>query len=119
MILEFNLDVAFKTAKMMKLCNGNKSLQKKYGINGAKLIRRRLDELKAARVLSDIAQLPGPRCHELTGDKKGSLSVDVEHPYRLIFIPDNDPIPRKKDGGLDWDKVTKIKILGVEDTHGK
>lgn len=38
--------------------------------------------------------------------------------YRLIFIPDHDPVPRLKDGGLDWSKVTAIKILGVEDTHG-
>jgi len=26
--------------------------------------------------------------------------------------------PTLADGGLDWSKVTAIKILGVEDTHG-
>ena len=30
----------------------------------------------------------------------------------------NDPIPLKDDGGLDWTQVTKVRILGVEDTHG-
>ena len=57
--------------------------------------------------------------HELTaGKRSGKLSVDLDHPYRLIFIPDNDPVPRRADGELDWSQVTAIKIIGVEDTHG-
>ena len=57
--------------------------------------------------------------HELTkGKRSGKLSVDLDHPYRLIFIPDHDPVPRRDDGGLDWSQVTTIKIVGVEDTHG-
>jgi proteic killer suppression protein len=43
--------------------------------------------------------------------------MDLDHPYRLIFISDNDPVPLKKDGGLDWSRITAIKILGVENTH--
>ena len=60
------------------------------------------------------------RCHELTeGRRRGQfhLSVDLDHPYRLIFVPDHDPIPKREDGGLEWSQVTAIKILGVEDTH--
>ena len=45
-------------------------------------------------------------------------SMDLDQPYRLIFIPDHDPVPTLRDGGLDWSQVTAIKILGVEDTHG-
>jgi len=45
------------------------------------------------------------------------LAVDVVHPYRLIFDPANDPIPKKDDGGLDWTKVTAITVLAVEDYH--
>jgi hypothetical protein len=62
---------------------------------------------------------PPARCHALTeGQRSGQLSVDLDHPYRLIFIPDHDPIPMLDDGGLDCSQVTAIKILGVEDTHG-
>ena len=43
--------------------------------------------------------------------------MDLDHPYRLIFRPANDPIPKKADGGIDWSAVTIIEILGVEDTH--
>lgn len=68
--------------------------------------------------MEDISRLPPARCHELTGDRKGQLSVDVTHPYRLVFQPDHDPVPRRPDGGLDWTTVAKVLVLEVVDTHG-
>ncbi len=61
--------------------------------------------------------LPG-RCHELTGDRARQLSIDLDHPYRLIFEPVEEPPPLKRDGGLDWSAVLAIRIIGIEDTHG-
>ncbi|WP_229548556.1 hypothetical protein [Nostoc sp. CHAB 5836] len=52
-------------------------------------------------------------------NRAGQLSLDLDGPYRLIFEPADQPIPLKPDGGLDWDKVTAVEILGVENTHGK
>ena len=83
-----------------------------------KKLQQRLMELKAAQTLEDISRLPAARCHELAGNRKGLLSVDVTQPYRLIFEPDHDPAPRKPDDGLDWRKVTKVVVLEVVDTHG-
>ena len=74
-------------------------------------------ELKAAENLSDISRLPPARCHELSGKRKGQFSVDLEHPYRLLFIVDNNPSPKREDGGLDWNGVTKIKVIEIADTH--
>ena len=112
------MDILFKTKKFEKQCNSQASLVRAYGSRCAKLIRRRLDELWAANSLEDIRSLPQTRCHELKGGHSGNLSVDLEHPYRLLFRPANEPTTRKDDGGLDWDRVTVIEILGVEDTHG-
>lgn len=74
-------------------------------------------ELCAADSLADIQRIPPPRCHELTGDRDGQLSVDLKHPFRLIFVPANEPIPVKDDGGLDWNEVTEIEITEITDTH--
>jgi plasmid maintenance system killer protein len=112
------MDILFKTHKLMKQCNSLDLLVRAHGQRCAKLIRRRLDELAAANCLEDIRSLPQARCHELKGDHAGSLSVDLEHPYRLIFCPANEPVPKKPDGGLDWAGVTAIEIIGVQDTHG-
>ena len=112
------MDIVFKNAKLEKIYNNRDSVEKKYGSIQGKLLMRRLDELRAAENLDILRYLPQARCHELKGNKQGQLSVDLKHPYRLIFEPANNPIPLKDDGGLDWKKVTLIRILGVEDTHG-
>ncbi|GAB1543478.1 hypothetical protein NUACC21_61530 [Scytonema sp. NUACC21] len=110
------MDIVFKNKKLEKDCNDQRLLEKKYGTDRAKRIRRRLDDLYDANVLEDMRNLPG-RCHELLYDRAGQFSLDLDHPYRLIFEPANEPIPTKPDGGIDWTEVTAVRILGVEDTH--
>ena len=112
------MDILFQDRKLEKTCNDQSQLVRRYGSIGAKLLRRRLDEFRAAENLAVIRLLPQARCHELKGNREGTLAVDLEHPYRLIFEPANDPIPRKPDGGLDWTEITAIRVLTVEDYHG-
>jgi toxin HigB-1 len=45
--------------------------------------------------------------------------MDLDHPLRLILEPIGDPLPLSKDGWLDLEKVTAVKIIKVEDYHGK
>ena len=114
--------ITFKNKKLEKLFNDGKTLNKYHGALRAKKIRIRMKEFKAAKCLQDFwpPKSPPGRCHELTkGKRYGQLSVDLDHPYRLIFMVNQSPVPKNKEGGLDWSKVTEIKILGVEDTHGK
>ena len=60
--------------------------------------------------------LPG-RCHELTGDRKGQLAVDVTKNVRLVFEPADEPTPTREGGGLDWEGVKSVRILEVVDYH--
>ena len=110
------LIINFQDQDFCDVCNNDKLLKRKYGDICAKKIRRRLDDLSAADNLEVMKTLPG-RCHELKGNRHGQLSLDLEHPLRLIFVPDDFPPSLKVDGGIDWENVTVIKILGIEDTH--
>ena len=92
-------------------------MDRKLGQRRAQLVRRRLAEFEAAETLADVGSLPGARCHELKGERKGQLSVDLDHPYRLIFEPGHNPAPAKPDGGLDWSQVTAVTIIEMADTH--
>jgi len=109
--------ISFKSKKFEKECNDLKLLTRVWGAEQARLIARRLTELAAAENLEAMRALPQARAHELKGNREEQISLDVKHPYRLIVIPDYDESPRRKDGGLDWQKITKIKILEVMDTH--
>ena len=111
------MDIYFKTKKLQKICSKQAETIKKFGAKCGKKLQQRMMELAAAENLTDISRLPPARCHELTGNRKGQLSVDLEHPYRLLFIPAHNPIPVLKDGGLDWSSVSEIEIIDIDDTH--
>jgi proteic killer suppression protein len=111
------MDIYFKNRKIEKEFNNHKKLVINHGPKRAELIERRLTELKAADVLEDMRNLPGPRCHELRGNLKGYFSVDLDHPYRLLFTPYENPPPYKEDGGIDWKRITSITIENIEDIH--
>lgn len=116
--------ICFHTTQLEKVFSCESNLIRQYGAEMAKKIRMRMDELRSVERLSDLGlpKSPPARCHELTEGQRGQqcqLSVDLKHPYRLIFVPDHDPIPKKPDGGLDWEQVRAVEILEVENTHGK
>lgn len=110
------MDILFKERRFEEQCNRQQELVRAHGVRRAQLIRARLDALRAATCLEDLRNVPG-RLHELKGNHKGQLSFDLDHPYRLIFIPEHDPVPSTADEGMDWSRVTAVRILGIEDTH--
>lgn len=112
------MDISFKSRKIEREFSDYRVLILKYGQEQAKKIQQRLFELQAAENLETLWTLPQIRAHELKGNLGGQVSLSIKHPYRLLIKPDyNDP-PQKEDGGLDRIKITKVKILRVEDTHG-
>lgn len=113
------MKISFSNRKLARECNEDARMQKVHGQRRAKVLRLRLAQISAAPSLSDLGPpYNGPgRCHELTGNRKGRLSVDLDGPYRLIFKCVNEPVPGKDDGGLDWSRVTEIEVIGIEDTH--
>lgn len=112
------MDIIYSSNKLRKTFTRPDRLIRKYGPRQATQIKQRLYELDNVETLAKMHDYPSARCHELKGNRAGQLSLDLRHPYRLIIEPANDPIPRKDHGGLDWSQVTRVRILGVEDTHG-
>lgn len=109
--------IYFKTRNLQKICNKDIEAVKKLGLKMARKLQQRLMELSAAPCLDDISKLSPPRCHQLKGNRTGQFSVDLDHPYRLIFIPVNNPVPEKKDGGLDLARIDSIEIIAIVDIH--
>jgi plasmid maintenance system killer protein len=112
------MEVSFTNSKLQKICNSSKKLRGEYGPRMADLIQQRLKELADSETLGDMRFLVGARCHELKQNLKGLLAVDLVHPDRLAFKPADQPVPLKQDGGLDWDRVTGIEVVGIGDYHG-
>lgn len=110
------MNIAFKTKRLGKMLSSEAAIQAAYG-KLARRIMRQMAVLHAAPTLAEVSHLPPQRCHELTGNLRGTFAVAVDGNNRLLFKPDHDPVPDTGDGGIDLQQVTAIKILSVEDYH--
>lgn len=52
--------------------------------------RKKLDILKSARGLADLASVPGNRLEALHGDREGQWSIRINDQYRICFVPDGE-----------------------------
>jgi len=111
------MDIAFKKDLLRKCSNDHSYAERKLGTLQAKKFILRLQQLHDAVCLEDLRNLPQMDLHELTANRKSQLACSLDHPYRLILVPAHDPIPTKEDGGLDWNQVTAVIVLGIEDYH--
>lgn len=91
---------------------------RKLGSLRAKLFKIRLDDIDAALTLEDVRYLPG-NYHELTADRKGQWACDLDQPYRLVFKPQENPIPTDGNGKYLWIEITGVEIIEITNYHGK
>ena len=110
------MQVEFPDPRMQTLFNSGRELTRAFGPENARLIRRRIDDMRAVPSLADARGLPG-RMEELKAERKGLFSMRLAGGYRLIFKPSGNPLPVKPDGGIDWTQIRVITILSVEDYH--
>ena len=110
--------ITFKTNKLKKIFDSSKELIRVYGEVRGKKLQKRMSVLRAATGLEEVPVEKPDRRHELAHDRKGQFAVDITKNYRLVFEPDNNPIPLRRDGGMDLKRITEVKILKVEDYHG-
>jgi len=110
------MDITFAQRKMAKAANNDKTLSRELGPVRGKKLKQRLDQLSSATTLEDLRHAPG-RFHELVENHKGKWSCDLDHPYRLIFKPHQQPIPTNADGKYIWAEITGVEIVDVIDYH--
>ena len=109
------MEVSFDDADLAETFQNARELRKEHGAVRAKKIEQRLKQLAAAETLAVMRSAPG-RCHELRVDRAGQLSLDLDHPYRLLFRSAGNlgPGPGCR---LDWSAVRAVVVIGIEDTH--
>jgi len=116
------MKIEVKDKKLKAALEDEALCQRRYGADMAKKIGVRVASLAAAQSLHVFwPPFSRPeRCHELQGDRKGTFSMDLVHPFRLLFkglaIPQLSP--KETDEQARWKSIDAIEIVGIEDTHG-
>lgn len=111
------MEIEFRTKKLKKLCESSREATEKYGDQNAKKLIQRIKEIEANESVAMLMIIPQARCHKLKGDKKELFSVDLRHPLRLLFKSFGKIEDYIEKGNIRFEKITKITIWSVEDTH--
>ena len=110
------MKITFTDKKFAKLVNDDQKLVKEFGVLRTKILRRRLTQLKDASNLEEIRNLPG-NYHELSHNRKGQWACDLDQPYRLIFRPDESPMPVNENGQYIWFEIKAVEVVEVINYH--
>ena len=108
--------ITFADKKLKKYANNNGLAVRKMGDRCAKLYQKRLEDMADAESFADFEYLPG-RFHQLTENRKDQWSCDLDHPYRLIFKPMEEPIPKNQHGKHILIEIISLEIIEVTNYH--
>lgn len=98
------MDILYRSNKLKKYCTDATAAERKYGIEMAQLIHQRIGEIEAADSVDTMVEFKIGRCHSLHHNREDQYAVDLVHPYRLVFVKQ--------------DNITKIvKIIEIVDYH--
>lgn len=109
-----NLEIDFKDGKLHDLCEKQQVAHRKLGADCARKLQTRLADLAAAQVVADLV---AGHPHPLKHDRAGQFALDLAGGVRLVFAPDDDPVPQTQDGATDWSQVTAVRIEFIGDYH--
>lgn len=108
--------IIFRSKKLETLCHDLSAATGDLGAPCAKKLFARLADLDAAQVLAIAPALPG-RFHALTADRAGQYAFHLSGGVRLVIEPADDPMPRLKDGSVNLQQVTTIRIVFIGNYH--
>lgn len=109
------LEIAFAEKSNRLLCENEAIAERKLGKRVAEKLKRRLADLRAATCVKDIV-VGKPR--ELDGKHHQQIALEVCEGYGLIFCANHIVNPLLESGGIDWSRVSRIKILRIENHYG-
>jgi proteic killer suppression protein len=110
------MDITFAKKKLKVLADNFGLAQKKMGNDRATKYHKRLGDIRDAESFNDLQFLPG-NFHNLSGDRNGQWSCSLDHPYRLIFEPGEQPVPTNEHGTPVLSEMKIVEIIEVVDYH--
>ena len=108
------MDIEISDNDLRVICEQERAATRALGRPCARRLRTRLADLVAA---VNVQELVAGRPHPLKGDRSGQFSQDLHGGVRLVFESANNPIPEQDNGGIDWRRVTRVRIVFIGDYH--
>jgi len=102
------LELSFANRGLRQLCESSLQANRKLGVDIANELRRTVADLRASTSVRDLL-VGAPR--ETQEDK---IALDVGTSFQITFCANHNTVPKLESGAIDWSKVSRVKILGIE-----
>lgn len=66
------------------------------------------------RAAASVKELVAGRPREVEGGRQPRFAVELGDGSRIVFSANHNNTPLLTSGGVDWARVSRIKILGIE-----
>ena len=103
------MKIEYKSNRLKRACTDLSVAKKDYGLNMAKLIHQRVNEISSADSVEMLCQFSIGKCHQLEGNRTGQYAMNLVQPYRLVF----ERISIEEEGR----NIEIVRILSIEDYH--
>jgi proteic killer suppression protein len=110
------LDIAFASRAIRQLCEGEIEARRRLGARVASKLKRRLADLYAATRVTGFAV---GRPHKLPGGRGDKMAIALDAGVKLVFCANHNVNPTTRSGTVSWRRVTRIKILSIENRYAK
>jgi mRNA-degrading endonuclease YafQ of YafQ-DinJ toxin-antitoxin module len=110
------VNILFKTEKEKEFYQDFNKLKKKHGLQLAKIITRRIQEMESFESVGTLFDSKLGKGHFLKGQYKGYFALSLTGNFRLIVEPQNENTDLSH---LDLNSLKIVTIIKVEDYHGK
>lgn len=104
------MEVTGQNAKMQRMLNSEQSIKKAYGADHARIILRRIAELKAAENMEQLKFLPHLKFHQLIGNRKKQWAIKIDKNYRMILRLPEGCNAFSDSEGIDLSAITTVVI---------
>jgi toxin HigB-1 len=109
------VEIAFAEKMLRELCESETKAARELGHRKAKKLMHRLGDLRAA---TSVAELVAGDPRELDGPCPRPFVVDLCDGACIVFCANHNANPVLESGCINWSKVSRIKILRIENNHG-
>jgi|ERR1043166_1093568 proteic killer suppression protein len=108
------LQIAFSTRSVRELCESDSRAVTELGSRVARKLKGRLSDLRAATSIGDLV---APRIIEIGDPRSNQIGIDLCDGYRMLVCANHPSNPTGESGSVDWSKVSRIKIMEIENEN--
>ncbi len=106
------MELAFDSKSLRAVCENEAEAKLELGATVAEILKHRLADLRAATSVKDLVA-GRPR---ISADREHMI-VDLCDGYRIVFKANHPKNPKSDTEDVDWERVSRIKILRIESDH--